>query len=550
VQKTTTRKQNKNITNKRRAYISSSETVIAENLRTLSVSPVLVLSLSRFPFVTLSDMMHHAWRDVSGWAAAGLALSTGNDEAAKMFDAALTQFIGYYEDRETEGLGGAIQQCLQADSDCIMGHVIGNIYEYLTMACGAFDDPSKAHVGEMSLKAQEGPVTDRERKHVLAVQQLADGQFHKASLLWEEILTTNPTDILALRMAHECCLLLGNRDKLRDIPARVLTAWERLASPSKGAAADSAPPHASAAFALYAFGLAETGAFEAAKTAAKTALQLNANDAMAVQAYGLACFYEGRLEEGIEFVRSRMDNWKTAPALAVRNFWLLGLLMIENGDAGGALNVYDQEILPRILNSMVVVDCNDATNLLFRLCLEGTDVGERWRELYNLGFVHRDEHVHVSTDVHLVVSTLLTSGLAGEDGVTGQAASISESQEMICSQKFYARNGSGDNVTATSDVGVAVSEALLEWVEGNYANAVAKITPIRYELHRLGFSRLHRDVFNIFLICVGLQSPRKEDTAAVRCLLEERKRQMNETPFIEKYHLSIVSGAADAILSR
>ena len=50
---------------------------------------------------------------------------------------------------------------------------------------------------------------------------------------------------------------------------------------------------------------------------------------------------------------------------------------------------------------------------------------------------------------------------------------------MICSQKFYARNGSGDNVVATSEVGVTVSEAMLEWIEGNYANAVAKITPIR-----------------------------------------------------------------------
>ena len=40
----------------------------------------------------------------------------------------------------------------------------------------------------------------------------------------------------------------------------------------------------------------------------------------------------------------------------------------------------------------------------------------------------------------------------------------------------------------------------------------------RYELHRLGFSRLHRDVFTVFLICVGLQSPRKEDTAAVRIM--------------------------------
>jgi len=489
-------------------------------------------------------MMHHAWRDVASWAASGLALSTGNDEAAKMFDAALTQFIGYYEDRETEGLGGAIQQCLQADEGCVMGHVIANVYEYLTMACGAFDDPSKAHVGEMSLKAQAASTTDRERKHVLAVQHLADGQLHKASLLWEEILNTHPLDILALRMAHECCLLLGARDKLRDIPSRVMTAWERVACPSKGADVDSAPPHASAAFSLYAFGLAEAGAYDAAKRAAKTALTLNGRDAMAAHAFAIACFYEGKLDEGIEFLRSHVDEWKSAAAMSVRNFWLLGLLLIENGDAGGALEVYDQEILPRILSSMVVVDCNDATNLLFRICLEGTDVGERWRELYNLGFVHRDEHVHVTTDVHLVVSTLLAVGEGGN------AANIGEGQDLICSQKFYARAGNGDNVGATSDVGIVVSEAMLNWVEADYINAVAKITPIRYELHRLGFSRLHRDVFTVFLICVGLQSPRKEDTAAVRLLLEERKRQMGNTPFVEKYHLSLVSGAADGIMIR
>jgi len=488
--------------------------------------------------------MHHTWRDVAAWASAGLALSTGNDEAAKMFDAALTQFIGYYEDRETEGLGGAIQQCLQADEDCVMGHVMGNIYEYLTMACGAFDDPSKAHVGEMSIKAQDPRTTERERKHALAVQQLADGQFHKASLIWEDILATHPLDILALRMAHECCLLLGARDKLRDIPARVLTAWERVACASKGASAETAPPHASTAFSLYAFGLAETGAYEAARNNAKTALNLNPRDAMAAHACALANYYEGRLEEGIEFLRSRVNEWKSAPAMAVRNFWLLGLLLLENGDTNGALDVYDQEILPRILSSMVVVDCNEASNLLFRICLEGGDVGERWRELYNLGFVHRDEHVHISTDVHLLVSTLCTTG------ESGNGANVEEGQDLICSQKFYARNGSGDNVGATSDVGVTVSEALLSWVEADYVNAVAKMTPIRYDLHRLGFSRLHRDVFNIFLICVGLQSPRKEDTAAVRLLLEERKRQMGNTPFVEKYHLSIVSGAADGILIR
>ena len=54
-------------------------------------------------------------------------------------------------------------------------------------------------------------------------------------------------------------------------------------------------------------------------------------------------------------------------------------------------------------------------------------------------------------------------------------------QDLICSQKFYSRNGSGDNVSATAEVGVAVSEALLAWAEADYVNAVAKMTPIRSE---------------------------------------------------------------------
>ena len=61
-------------------------------------------------------------------------------------------------------------------------------------------------------------MTEREKKHVSAMQLLADGQFQNASLLWQEILKEHPMDILALRLAHDCCTLLGDKDQLRDIP--------------------------------------------------------------------------------------------------------------------------------------------------------------------------------------------------------------------------------------------------------------------------------------------------------------------------------------------
>lgn len=472
--------------------------------------------------------MHHtAWRDASTWAKGGLALSTGSDESARMFDAALSQFLGYYEDRETGGLGGAIQTCLQSDENCIMGHVIANAYEFMTMTCGAFDDPSKAHVGEMVNKAQAPGVTDREKKHVSAMQLLADGQFQNASLLWQEILMEHPMDILALRLAHDCCTLLGAKDQLRDIPARVLTTWEKTAG-------GEPLPHMSFVYSMYALGLAETNYFDEARGNAQRALELNPRDAMAHHVFALTCFYQGRLSEGVSFLRTHLEAWKPCAAFAVRNFWLLGLLLVEGGDAGEALSIYDTEIVPRILSSMVVTDCTDATNLLFRLCLEGVDLGERWRELHALGFVHRDEHVLATVDVHIMASAICT-GLA------------SEGLDLICSQKFYSRNGSGDNVGATADIGVPVSQALLSWAEGDYSTAVSTLLPIKYSLDRLGFTRLHRDVFHVFLICVGLQSPKDLHKSMVRLHLEERKRLMGKTPFTKRLDLRALTGRAESM---
>lgn len=61
--------------------------------------------------------LHTHWRDVEAWRKEGLPLSTTSNEAAKMFDASLTQVVAHLEDDSVGGLQNSITRMLQADPD-------------------------------------------------------------------------------------------------------------------------------------------------------------------------------------------------------------------------------------------------------------------------------------------------------------------------------------------------------------------------------------------------------------------------------------------------
>jgi hypothetical protein len=48
----------------------------------------------------------------------------------------------------------------------------------------------------------------------------------KATLLWEQILTEHPTDMLALKMAHDTYFYLGLQPQMRDSIASVMPRWK------------------------------------------------------------------------------------------------------------------------------------------------------------------------------------------------------------------------------------------------------------------------------------------------------------------------------------
>lgn len=49
------------------------------------------------------------------WINEGMPLSTQSNEAAKLYDAAITQYIGWYDDVNVNGLSGSLDKMLEED---------------------------------------------------------------------------------------------------------------------------------------------------------------------------------------------------------------------------------------------------------------------------------------------------------------------------------------------------------------------------------------------------------------------------------------------------
>lgn len=47
----------------------------------------------------------------------GMKLSTASNEAAKMYDAVISQFVGWYDCKELDGLGNTLEKMITADPE-------------------------------------------------------------------------------------------------------------------------------------------------------------------------------------------------------------------------------------------------------------------------------------------------------------------------------------------------------------------------------------------------------------------------------------------------
>ncbi|EEC14790.1 conserved hypothetical protein, partial [Ixodes scapularis] len=128
------------------------------------------------------------WRDSAGWKAAGLPLTTTSDEACKLYDAAITQYVGWYDDPALGGLSATVSKIRQADPDFVMGQVLETGLTLIgTGESVSTSEVLRKDVARLAAIAKEGCPSRRERLHVDAVLAWSRGRMSRAAALWEDI---------------------------------------------------------------------------------------------------------------------------------------------------------------------------------------------------------------------------------------------------------------------------------------------------------------------------------------------------------------------------
>lgn len=457
--------------------------------------------LYNYAILRYDSKMRQFWRGVSEWQKERLHLSSASDQACKLYDAALSQYVGWYEEPSLGGLSKTVQEMISIDPNFVMGKALSVGLDLIgTGRSVLLDEDFQKDIKnlESMTESQVNVLTPREKDHVKALITWASGNWVEATTIWDDILQNHPTDILAVKMAHDTYFYLGYQKEMKDSVEKVIPHW----TPDI--------PLYGHLFGMYAFGLVEIESYKKAENNAKKGLEINAKDAWSTHALAHVFEMEGRVDEGVTFLRNTADDWKVCGLLACHNFWHWALYHIEKGESEAALDIFDSQVSER-MKSGAMLDIVDSTSLLYRLELAGVNVGDRWKEVFDLCRPHFDDHILAFNDIHLLLSSV---GSKNKDATNYLMSSLQE----------FMRNGSGTNHTITKDIGYSLCEAIVAYDEGRVEDCCDILYPLRYNIVQIGGSNAQRDMFNLLLIAAAMKSTCKHHQSVLRQLLSERTR--------------------------
>ncbi|KAK5867755.1 hypothetical protein PBY51_012219 [Eleginops maclovinus] len=456
-------------------------------------------------------MIASSFRDCKAWSAENLPMSTSSNEACKLYDAILTQFVKWKNDETLGGFEGCFTAIQAADPNFVMGHVISTGLNLVSTSSSTRLDERLASAVRRTVElANSQDISPRERLHVKAMELFSHGNYPKACEIWEDILVEHPTDLLALKFAQDAYFYMGAQLQLRDSVARVLPYWKPdmpLYSYLKG---------------MYSFGLLESRLYDQAEKVAMEVLAVVPDDAWSV--HSVAHVYEmtAKVDKGLKFMKSTEKDWQVSDVLASHNYWHWALYFIEKGDYEAALQIFDSQVFRRCKATGSMLDTVDASSMLYRLEMEGVCVKDRWRELLQVTQPHTDDHVTLFNDVHFLMASL------------GAKESRISQRMLEGLQELAKEPGVNLQHQMGGTIGVPMFQAMMEYDQGNYNHAVDLLMPIRYRLVNMGGSDAQRDVFNQLLIHAAMKSEDKHHQKLGRCLLVEREAMRPNSPLTDR----------------
>ena len=322
------------------------------------------------------------------------------------------------------------------------------------------------------------PANERKKAHVAALAQLAGGHWHRAGSRLADVTAAYPRDGLALQAGHQIDFFTGNAPMLRDRIARALPAW------------DEGMPGYHALLGMHAFGLEETGAYVEAERTGKRAVAMQPRDGWAQHAVAHVMEMQCRQEDGISWMRADTDAWTEDSFLQIHNWWHLALFHFDLGQADEVLALYDGPIAGG--RSEIALNMVDASAILWRLFLTGADCGGRWQPLADLWEKQPGQSTYAFNDAHAMMAFV---------GAGRRAAA-----RRLFDAMGEALGDSADNAVFTRDVGLPVAQAIHAFGEGDYAETIRLLRPVRPIAHRFGGSHAQRDAIDLTLIEAAIRA--------------------------------------------
>lgn len=413
-----------------------------------------------------------------------IELSTSNAALVSGYEKAVELLAGYYLDPLA-----AIDATLAKDPDFVSGHAFRGALGLLSFERAGLP-LVEAAVGEGTRLAARS--NDRERRHFAGLRAWLDGDMHRANELYGKIALDHPTDLLALQVAHVTDFGLGQQRLLRDRIVHALPAWTP-GLPGRGYV-----------LGMLAFGLEETNLFEQAEETGRRALEVDRRDPWAVHAVTHVYEMNGRVEDGIEWLTSRVGDWAPDNGFAAHNFWHLALFNLENGNTREVLRLLDEKVWRE--GASTALELVDAAALVWRLYLRGVNVHYRAAHVADTFDQPIQRGFYAFNDAHVVMALV-----AGER--------LDEARRVVAELERSAGED-GSNAQMARDVGLPLSRALVLFGEERYEQAVEILWPLRQIAQRFGGSNAQRDVIDQTL---GVAAVRAGLHPVASALVEERR---------------------------
>ena len=308
--------------------------------------------------------------------------------------------------------------------------------------------------------------TPRERQFVQAVAAWVHGDTARAAALHEAQAREHPRDLASLKLGH---YHLFNRG---DSPGML-----RMALAALPHAGDVPYLHGMAAFAWE-----QCHFLVQAEAAARKAIDMRRKEPWAHHALAHVMLTQGRVHEGIDFLREMAPTWDGLNSFMVtHNWWHLALFELELDHHDEVLRIHDEHVwgVAREYSQ----DQINSVSLLARLELAGVDVGDRWGDVGQYLARRGGDHVLPFLDMQYLYGLARARRPEAQALLAGIEAHASTVDPSLDPQQVWQR------------VCLPASRGLLAHAQGAHADAVIHLGEALPRMAEIGGSHAQRDLF-------------------------------------------------------